>query len=347
MTRPGPRRSGGRRAAAKAAQRRAQLQRSAEKLQRARDALEAELWALRRLVDMIDRAIEIARYVLDPKSRAALPCFAPGTPVLTPLGPVPIEQLAAGDVVLAHDLLSERTVAARVAQVHVNRAEHFFRIRTARGIIQATGAHPFRRRDGGHWTAARDLRPGMELTDIGGDGVAVEQVSVRGGVASATYNLSVDGCATFFAGPGVLVHNDGIDLELGGDVTIYIGESSDPRFADCAYIGQTNQSLRGGSDSREYQHHAEAEEALRELRPNDPQRRFWEFKRSMRLRELIVRLPPRVADYLEQRNLDIERKIRGSDKVFARREQVSPKNMGKLAAEVAADERVKGRYCPR
>lgn len=80
-------------------------------------------------------------------------CFAAGTPVLTPMGSVPIEQLAAGDLVLSH--LGPR----KITRVYRSETKCFnlVTLKTSDGgQIVATGDHPFFTDAG--WLPARACR---------------------------------------------------------------------------------------------------------------------------------------------------------------------------------------------
>src|SRR6184192_664944 len=77
-------------------------------------------------------------------------CFAAGTPISTARGPVPIEEIVAGDFVLTHAGRYRRVLATMRREATVNR----IKIHRLPGMI-ATDEHPFLTSKG--WIRARDL----------------------------------------------------------------------------------------------------------------------------------------------------------------------------------------------
>jgi hypothetical protein len=108
---------------------------------------------------------------------------------------------------------------------------------------------------------------------------------------TATYNLSIDPCPTFFVGPGFLVHNAGkFDL---GDLMIYEGYNE--KFPDLIYIGQTD-----NREKRERAHNADGREGLKKPFLTDKERLFFQFKTGMKLRPRLTGLDELTAKYFEQ-----------------------------------------------
>ncbi len=138
-------------------------------------------------------------------------CFAAGTPVMTPQGPKPIEELQEGDLVLARD---ENNVEGelqpkQVEKVHRRNAD-ILELRVRGQVVRTTETHPFFVMEKG-WTPAGKLQPGDLLsTNIGGwaevDAVKRTQATER------VYNLRVADHHTYFVGReewgfAVWVHN--------------------------------------------------------------------------------------------------------------------------------------------
>jgi hypothetical protein len=77
---------------------------------------------------------------------------------------------------------------------------------------------------------------------------------------------------------------------------------------------------------------------LKEPNLTPEQREFWEFKKDIVLQERVSGLNPDQANYLEQKNMDIERGA--NNDLMNRREQVSKKNMPDLEKKIASDPKV-------
>ncbi len=141
------------------------------------------------------------------------PCnsFAEGTPVLTPNGFVPIEELRPGDMVWAEDPETGEAGFRRVLQVVRGREQAVLAIRWQSGgfgydVIEATPLHPFFV-EGRGWVDAEDLEPGDRVHAVDGRWLTVDGVEPVF-QTRPVYNLEVEGLHTFFAGAdGALVHN--------------------------------------------------------------------------------------------------------------------------------------------
>src|SRR5262249_8727348 len=127
------------------------------------------------------------------EGRAKLPCFAVGTPVLTPQGSKPIESLMPGDEVWAWNFTQECAVARRVAQIHRGRAPRWVDIRNGRAGVRATTAHRFFSQSCQAWLDAESLRPGMRLLTLDASDDALQSTQTSEiSWDEETFNLSID-----------------------------------------------------------------------------------------------------------------------------------------------------------
>jgi RHS repeat-associated protein len=132
-------------------------------------------------------------------------CFPKGTPVLTPSGQRPIEELQTGDEVLAADTETGEVVVRKVAQTLQNLSQALTTVRYGGKRVSATPTHPFWVKDHG-WVAAQDLQPGMLLRTQDGL-VSVEGIDTKEHFGMV-YNFEVERDHNYFAGElPVLVHN--------------------------------------------------------------------------------------------------------------------------------------------
>jgi serpin B len=138
-------------------------------------------------------------------------CFAAGTPVLTPQGAKPIEELEEGDLVLARD---ETNVEGELEPKRIERVHHrnaaILELRLRGQVIRTTETHPFFVKGKG-WTPANELRPRNFLSTSGGDWVEVDAVRITR-ASEPVYNLRVADHHTYFVGRkewgfSVWVHN--------------------------------------------------------------------------------------------------------------------------------------------
>jgi hypothetical protein len=141
-------------------------------------------------------------------------CFVAGTPVKTEAGHAPIESLKVGDLVQSEDPKTGAISLRRVTQVHVRPIEKintFYKLTVSKGGAEedfyVTGEHPFWIADKAEWRSVDELSVGDALADFGGHRLRVS-AKVAVSEKQQTYNISVEGNATYFAGRNeVLVHN--------------------------------------------------------------------------------------------------------------------------------------------
>jgi hypothetical protein len=303
--------------------------------------------------EIVDTQIQIQRLQsqLNTDAGSRLPCFAAGTQVWTPEGTKSIEELRENDSVLACDLTSFTIVEAKVLEAYKNQTTKFYHVAVDGHVIHATSLHPFWVESERAWLETRNLKVGMELRSISGTTATITSIEVQNAPGSASYNLRIDRSPTYFVGTGVLVHNNGVQSYSFGNLRIYIGVN--PNFPGYVYVGQTDDIVR-----RQKEHREEAIEMLKKPNLTIEQREFWEFKKEIKLDERVSGLNPDQANYLEQKNITLQRDSakgaaydeetdRKYGKVMNRREQVARKNMTALEKKIMADPAVKAAgVCP-
>jgi hypothetical protein len=139
-------------------------------------------------------------------------CFAPGTLVHTDRGAVPIEQLAAGDLVLSRNDQTGEEAYRPIAQTFVTPDQPLLALALEDSLggletVEVTAPHPFYVEDRG-WVAAGDLAPGDQIVSSGGGRlrVAKSQDTSR---RTTVYNFEVEDFHTYFVGESAAwVHND-------------------------------------------------------------------------------------------------------------------------------------------
>lgn len=133
------------------------------------------------------------------------PCFATGTPIETPDGPVAIESLGPGTLVRSFDVVSGEARVTRVLRLVSRGSRPVVRIRLQNGEeMRVTGEHPLWSPRVGDFRPAGSLRIGDRLLGTGGIELNVDEVAQDG--TSEVWELSVAAPDTYFAG-GVLAHN--------------------------------------------------------------------------------------------------------------------------------------------
>ena len=137
-------------------------------------------------------------------------CFVAGTPVATPDGTRPIEQVKAGDLVTTRDEATGSVYAARVLKTFVTPSMPVVDVRVSEApgsVIRATPGHRFWTADRG-WIGAGALVPGEALLSASGDRVHVDGAAAAEAATATVYNFEVEGAHTYFVGAArVWVHN--------------------------------------------------------------------------------------------------------------------------------------------
>ncbi len=127
-------------------------------------------------------------------------CFLAGTPILTIVGLVSIEDIKPGDQILTRDNNGTLT-AATVVDTYFGIATEYIVIN---GDNNVTASHPFLTPNG--WTYAGELKIGDTVYGDGMVAIIVHTVEHRNNFGVRVYNLSIDGSHIFTAN-GLLVHN--------------------------------------------------------------------------------------------------------------------------------------------
>jgi hypothetical protein len=140
-------------------------------------------------------------------TRRQAECFAAGTPVLTRHGPIAIEKIRIGDLVLAQQVDTGELAFKPVLRTTVRAAEQLVKIEVGRDIFETSQGHLFWA-PGDGWTKARQLVAGVQLQSLKGP----QSISaVAEGSKAETYNLLVADFHTYFVG---------VDRILSHDVTV-------------------------------------------------------------------------------------------------------------------------------
>jgi RHS repeat-associated protein len=133
-------------------------------------------------------------------------CFVAGTKVVTSNGEKPIEELKAGELVLASDPECGEGRYRRVVKAIRRTAPVVLDIRVGDTVISCTPEHPFWVKGQG-WVEAANLVRGSPLVTKDGKVVRVDWVSRREGQFEV-YNIEVEQLHTYYVSNlAVLVHN--------------------------------------------------------------------------------------------------------------------------------------------
>jgi hypothetical protein len=152
----------------------------------------------------------VARYqtnqvnVLGVYRRYIMSCFNAGTPVWTDQGPIAIERVRIGDLVLSRDIESGELAYKPVLLTTVRPKRQLTQLTAGNESIQATGGHLFWV-SGNGWVRAKELQAGQVLHAAASP---VTVVDVQPGNIAETYNLVVDEFHTYFVGQQKLLSHD-------------------------------------------------------------------------------------------------------------------------------------------
>jgi hypothetical protein len=136
-------------------------------------------------------------------------CFAAGTRVDTPGGPVPIEAAFVGMPVYAFDVARSQRTVRHVTAVHVHPSAPVGVLSVRGGtVLRVTANHPIYLPSHADYRPAGELGPHDHVLSMhGGEAAMAEVAAFEADAAIDTvYNISVSGEQNYFA-EGVLVHN--------------------------------------------------------------------------------------------------------------------------------------------
>lgn len=132
-------------------------------------------------------------------------CLAPGTEIWTQIGPVAVNLVEVGDMVLTQHQRTGELKFAPVLATSSRPPEKLLRLTVGSETVRATGGHPFWV-SGMGWIKARSLEPGMGLHTAKGvvmlDAVEEESESTR------AHNLIVEECHSYFVGRNLILSHD-------------------------------------------------------------------------------------------------------------------------------------------
>lgn len=133
-------------------------------------------------------------------------CFVAGTPVHTPTGLRPIEQIKADDIVIGVDKKTGDTVWQKVVGNYNKPAENLVRIIIENDTILSTPEHPYLTTEG--WKSAGEIVQGQKLR-MAGKLVATVLSIMPLDTAATVYNFETAITHNYCVGTaGIVVHND-------------------------------------------------------------------------------------------------------------------------------------------
>ena len=138
-------------------------------------------------------------------------CFVAGTMILTAEGLVAIENIKAGDMVIATDPETGVTAPKAVLETYIRKTSHLVYLTVCGETIVSTYDHPYYVK-GKNFVNVCDLWIGAELVDNNGNIHLVEQLyrEELGNYSVVVYNFQVDNYHTYHVSNiGIIVHNAG------------------------------------------------------------------------------------------------------------------------------------------
>ncbi|MEL7219794.1 MAG: polymorphic toxin-type HINT domain-containing protein, partial [Bacteroidota bacterium] len=142
-------------------------------------------------------------------------CFPAGTPIQTPSGIIPIEEISIGDTVIAFDESQQDTILATVNHTFSKVWQKMVQIVIGSDTIMATNNHPFYIPALRRYLPADSLRRQMKLLTLAGTLLTVQSATALD-TTIQVYNFEVDEHHNYFVGEeGVLVHNDCYLVQAG------------------------------------------------------------------------------------------------------------------------------------
>jgi hypothetical protein len=134
-------------------------------------------------------------------------CFALGTPVWTQAGPVPIERIAVGDLVLSQNPETGELAFREVLERTVRPPTKMARVAAGDSAVEATLGHRFWI-NGKGWEMTKFLAPGNSLHTLDGPAELTALEPLQPNEITEAYNLVVDDFHTYVVGEGRIVVHD-------------------------------------------------------------------------------------------------------------------------------------------
>jgi Pretoxin HINT domain len=145
---------------------------------------------------------DIGNYCLGTNGKA---CFLPNTPISTPSGFTPIQNIKIGSLVNTYDETTQQNTTKPVTNVFTKTANKIYDIIIGSDTLHATPEHPFY--TNGKWTIAQNLRKGMQVLTLAGALLPITQINAHDTLATV-HNFEVQDAHTYYVGKQqVLVHN--------------------------------------------------------------------------------------------------------------------------------------------
>jgi hypothetical protein len=140
--------------------------------------------------------------LLDPPRTAS--CLVAGTAVWTESGPVAIDKIKAGDLVLAQNVETGELVYKPVLQTTVRLANKTVKLQLLDDTIRCSLGHPFWIAGRG-WTMAKEIAPGSNFHGVEGT-TPLRQIELS--TSEPVYNLIVADFHTYFVGKALVLSHD-------------------------------------------------------------------------------------------------------------------------------------------
>jgi hypothetical protein len=157
-------------------------------------------------VKVVQTSSQVA--VADPiptgSGQQTLDCLAAGTPVWTAKGPVSIDQIRLGDLVLAQHAETGELAYKPVLRTTIRPHGKLIKIQAGGEAIETSGGHLFWV-SGEGWTKSRELRSGQVLHTARGPLLVS---TVEEGSQAQTYNLVVADFSSYFVGQAMILSHD-------------------------------------------------------------------------------------------------------------------------------------------
>ena len=131
-------------------------------------------------------------------------CLVAGTPVWTASGPLAVEKVKLGDLVLSQDPETGELALRPVLRTTIRPQGPTVKFTAGQESFEASGGHPFWV-SGDGWRKASELRSGMVLHACG---APARVTSVEPGSVAQTYNLVVADFSTYFVGRQKILSHD-------------------------------------------------------------------------------------------------------------------------------------------